>query len=110
MSTMVHEQNADVHAVHSSDHEKPLNSMHNYAVALALCLFPGLSQCHCQPHLSSRLRLLIKHSEVVQLNYFFPPFCVSSVHCFPGELGQCAKTLNTCSVLAQVSSAALRAL
>lgn len=64
----MHEQNADVNAVRSSDHEKPLNSMHNYAVAL----FPGLSQCHCQPHLSSRLRLLIKHSEVLQLHYFFP--------------------------------------
>lgn len=84
---MVHEQNADVHAVHSSDHEKPLNSMHNYAVALALCLFPGLSQCHCQPHLSSRLRLLIKHSEVVQLNYFFSPFLCLQCTLFSGGVG-----------------------
>lgn len=41
----------------------------------------------------------MKHSEVVQPDYFLPPSLrVSSVHCLPGELWECAKTLNTCWV------------
>lgn len=41
----------------------------------------------------------MKHSEVVQPDYFLPTSLrVSSVHCLPGELWECAKTLNTCWV------------
>lgn len=76
--------------------------MHNSIFALALCLSPGLSQSQCQSRLSSRPGMLMKHSEVVQPDHpAHPPTPpqtsprLASVHCLPGELWECAKTLNT---------------
>lgn len=71
MSAMVHRQNTDLNAMHSSHYKKPLDSMHNSVFTLAALSLPGLSQCQCQSRLSSRLRQLIKHAEAVQLNCIF---------------------------------------
>lgn len=91
MSATVHLQYADINATRSSHHEEPPNSMHNSVFSLALCLPPGLSQCKCQSHLSSRLGLLIKHSQAVELNYFFS-LSVSPVYIvFRGSWGDVLK-------------------